>query len=40
MIMYYLNPDDDMVNSPEYEAIVDHRTAALTDSRLIAHQDL
>ena len=30
----------DMVESPEYLAIVGHRTAALEDSRLIAHQPL
>jgi uncharacterized protein (DUF1330 family) len=30
----------DMVSSPEYQAISHHRTAALEDSRLIAHQEL
>ena len=30
----------DMVTSAEYTAIAFHRTAALTDSRLIAHEEL
>jgi uncharacterized protein (DUF1330 family) len=30
----------DMVTSPEYLAIVEHRTAGLEDSRLIAHREL
>jgi len=30
----------DMVSSPAYQAVSFHRTAALEDSRLIAHQEL
>jgi uncharacterized protein (DUF1330 family) len=30
----------DMVSSPEYQAVSFHRTAALADSRLIAHEEL
>lgn len=30
----------DMVGSPTYEAVAYHRTAALEDSRLLAHEEL
>jgi len=30
----------DMVKSPEYQAVAFHRTAALEDSRLLAHEEL